>query len=83
MRVLFLGPLQDLAAASERELPAPLDWDGLLDVVEADLAQELRSERVHVACAGCVLTDKTKLLARDGEEVALLPPVCGGQDADR
>jgi molybdopterin synthase sulfur carrier subunit len=33
---------------------------------------------VHIACAGTVLADKVALLAQDGDEVALLPPVSGG-----
>ncbi len=78
VRVLFLGPLQDMAGATERDFPAPLDWNGLLDFVEAGLAEELRSERVHVACRGEVLADKAELAAQDGDEVALLPPVSGG-----
>ena len=78
VRVLFLGPLQDLAGDAERSFDAPLDWQGLLDALEPDLAQELRSERINVACAGRVLADRAELMARDGDEVALLPPVSGG-----
>lgn len=78
VRVCFLGPLADLAGAPSREVPGPLDWEGLLDAVGAPLANQLLDARVHVACAGQILADKTALLARDGEEVALLPPVSGG-----
>ena len=78
VRVCFFGPLADLAGASERELPAPLDWPGLLAEVGPSLAGQLRDKRVHVACAGKILSDKTALSARDGDEVALLPPVSGG-----
>ena len=74
----FLGPLQDLAGEQSRTVPAPLDWAGLLDVVGAEIAQQLRHERVNVACGGKVLTDKTALNASAGDEVALLPPVSGG-----
>ncbi len=63
---------------SECEVSAPLDWQGLLDAVGPQLAEDIAGERVHVACAGTVLADKTTLLARDGDEVALLPPVSGG-----
>jgi molybdopterin synthase sulfur carrier subunit len=78
VRILFLGPLGDLAGRTEREVAAPLDWAGLLASVGETLAEQLRDERVHVACAGRVLADKTLLAARDGDEVALLPPVSGG-----
>jgi molybdopterin synthase sulfur carrier subunit len=76
--VLFLGPLRELAGMAETQLPAPLDWDGLLAAVPEAVAQQLREPRVHVACAGRVLGDKTALSAQDGDEVALLPPVSGG-----
>lgn len=78
VRVCFLGPLADLAGAPWRDVPAPLDWAGLLDAVGPSLAEQIRDRRVHVACAGKVLADKTALAAGDGDEVALLPPVSGG-----
>ena len=78
VKVLFLGPLRDLAGSAEANYPAPLDWEGLLAAVPADVAEQLREPRVHVANAGKVLGDKTALLANDGDEVALLPPVSGG-----
>lgn len=78
VRILFLGPLSDIAGDAERSAIAPLDWPGLLAAVGPAVAEQLRDERVHIACAGRVLADKTCLLARDGDEVALLPPVSGG-----
>ena len=78
VRILFLGPLCDLAGESERDVEAPLDWDGLLAAVGTEVAAQIREERVNVACAGKVLGDKRQLDARDGDEVALLPPVSGG-----
>lgn len=78
VRVLFLGPLRDLAGVAEADYPAPLDWEGLLAAVPAQVAQQLGEARVHVACAGRVLADKNALAAQDGDEVALLPPVSGG-----
>ena len=76
--ILFLGPLRDLAGEPSREVEAPLDWAGLLDVVGPEVAAQLNEERVNVACAGKVLGDKTQLEAKNGDEVALLPPVSGG-----
>ena len=78
VRILFLGPLQDLAGEAEREVDAPLDWTGLLEAVGREVADQLKEERVNVACAGRVLADKAALFAQDGDEVALLPPVSGG-----
>ena len=76
--ILFLGPLRDLADAHTLEVDAPLDWAGLLDAAGPAVREQLESERVNVACAGQVLADKTSLLAKDSDEVALLPPVSGG-----
>lgn len=78
VRIVFLGPLRDLAGEGEVTVAAPLDWAGLLTAVGPTMAEQLRDDRVHVACAGRVLGDKTKLEAQDGDEVALLPPVSGG-----
>ena len=78
VRVLFLGPLRDLAGQDEMHLEAPLDWDQLLLAVKPEVAAQLREERVNVACKGRLLADKTSLFAENGDEVALLPPVSGG-----
>ena len=76
--ILFLGPLRDLAGRQEIEVDAPLDWARLLAAVGPQVAEQLEQERVNVACKGRVLADKRALLAEDGDEVALLPPVSGG-----
>ena len=76
--ILFLGPLRDIAGEESREVDGPLDWAGLLEMVGDGVAEQLRSDRVNVACKGKVLGDMTQLLAEDGDEVALLPPVSGG-----
>lgn len=78
VKVLFLGSLADLMGLPEIELLAPLDWGGLLAGVNGAVAEQLTGERIKLACAGRVLADKTALLALDGDEVALLPPVSGG-----
>ena len=78
VRVVFLGPLADLAGVNEMELPAPLDWPALLAGIPATVAEQLTNARVHVACAGGLLADKAALQAVNGDEVALLPPVSGG-----
>ena len=78
VRIVFLGPLRDAAGAESQNVAAPLDWNGLLAAVGPELAGQLENARVHVACGGQVLADKTALHAQDGDEVALLPPVSGG-----
>lgn len=78
VKILFLGPLSDMAGMQSTEVEAPLDWAGLLALVGAEVAGQLREERVNIACGGRVLGDKTELSAKDGDEVALLPPVSGG-----
>lgn len=76
--IVFLGPLRDMAGEDSREVEGPLDWNGLLAVVGVGIAEQLKEQRVNVACSGKVLADKTSLDAKDGDEVALLPPVSGG-----
>ena len=76
--ILFLGPLRDLAGEESREVEGPLDWNSLIENVGPDIAEQLSSDRVNVACKGKVLGDKSQLHAEDGDEVALLPPVSGG-----
>ena len=78
MKVLFLGPLADCEGTDVREFDAPLTWQELLGQIEPATADQLRNDRVNVACGGKVLLDKTQLNASDGDEVALLPPVSGG-----
>lgn len=78
VKIVFLGPLRDLAGEASRDVDAPLTWAGLLEAVGPDVAAQLSEERVNIACAGKVLGDKTELHAKDGDEVALLPPVSGG-----
>ena len=42
VRILFLGPLRDLAGQDECEVAVPLDWDGLLAAVNPAVAEQLR-----------------------------------------
>ena len=78
VKIVFLGPLRDMAGVDSTQVEAPLDWAGLLKAVGEDIAAQLQEERVNIACGGRVLSDKTELQASDGDEVALLPPVSGG-----
>ena len=76
--LLFLGRLADLAGTAERQVPAPLDWPGLLAMLDPALAAEAAGDRVRLAVNGAVLADKSTLQVADGAEIALLPPVSGG-----
>jgi molybdopterin synthase sulfur carrier subunit len=78
VKLVFLGKLADLAGAPERELEAPLDWSSLVEILEGPLGAAVAGEKVKVAVNGTVLAEKTTLLANNGDEVALLPPVSGG-----
>lgn len=78
VKLVFLGKLADLAAASEKDVAGPLDWPGLLDALPGPLGEAVRGDKVKLALNGTVLADKTALAAGDGDEIALLPPVSGG-----
>lgn len=78
VRLVFLGRLADLTGVAEREVSAPLDWSALLDALQGELGGWLTSDKVKLAINGTLIADKMDLLARDGDEVALLPPVSGG-----
>ena len=78
VRLVFLGKLADLAGAPEREIEAPLDWGSLVEALEGNLGDALEGGKVKLAVNGAVLADKRTLMAEDGDEVALLPPVSGG-----
>jgi sulfur-carrier protein len=78
VKLVFLGKLADLAATSEKDVAGPLDWAGLLGALPGPLGEAVRDDKVKLALNGTVLTDKTALSAKDGDEIALLPPVSGG-----
>jgi len=78
VRLVFLGKLADLAGVPEQDLPAPLDWPGLLAALPGALGEAVRGEKVKLALNGRIVADKAALAAADGDEVALLPPVSGG-----
>jgi molybdopterin synthase sulfur carrier subunit len=78
IKLVFLGKLADLAGAPDKDVPGPLDWGGLIEALPGPLGEAARGDKVKLAVNGTVLGDKTALAARDGDEVALLPPVSGG-----
>ena len=78
VKLVFLGKLADLAGAPDKDVPAPLDWRGVVAALPGPLGEAVQGEKVRVALNGTVLADKSALSAGDGDEVALLPPVSGG-----
>ncbi|MBX9644897.1 MAG: MoaD/ThiS family protein [Novosphingobium sp.] len=76
-RLVFLGRLEDLAGAGEREVPAgPLE--AVLAALEPDLAVALLGERVRIALNGALLANRGGIVLGEGDELAFLPPVSGG-----
>lgn len=85
IRVLYLGKLADVAGQAVSELSpsrGDLDWPAILALLDAHvregLADAILNERVKVALNGAVLSNREALVARNGDEVAFLPPVSGG-----
>ncbi len=78
VKIVFLGKLADLAGASEKDVPGPLDWSGLLAALPGPLGEAVQGQRTKLALNGAILAEKTALAASDGDEIALLPPVSGG-----
>ena len=76
--IVFLGKLADLAGAPDKQVAAPLDWNGLLAALPGPLGEAAKGDKVRVAVNGELLADKTTLAAQDSDEIALLPPVSGG-----
>ena len=85
IRVVYLGKLADVAGKPESQFVSSsgdLEWPYILalldDHVRDGLADAVSDARVKVALNGRVLADRETLVARDGDEVAFLPPVSGG-----
>ena len=78
VKLVFLGKLADLAGAPDKQVAAPLDWNGLLAALPGPLGEAAKGDKVRVAVNGAMVADKSTLAAQDGDEIALLPPVSGG-----
>lgn len=52
--------------------------DEVLEGLEPELAETLRSGKVKLAVNGILLQDMDAPVLKDGDEIAFLPPVSGG-----
>lgn len=78
LRLVFLGRLEDIAGAGEREISGVSSIAEVLASLEPELAAALNSTKVRLAVNGKLIADRRVLMLRDGDEVAFLPPVSGG-----
>lgn len=78
VKLVFLGRMADLAGVPDMAVTGPIDWAGLLAAVPESVAEAVQGPKLRIAVDGALLADKTALIAEDGAEVALLPPVSGG-----
>jgi molybdopterin synthase catalytic subunit len=83
VRVLFFGMLKDLTGISGEslELQEPVTLDSLW-LKYADRFPRLSEYRSHIRFArNHEFADDSAVLA-EGDEIAFMPPVCGGKDPD-
>ena len=78
LKLVFLGRLEDAAGGAERLVEPVASLDSLLARLEPELASALRAERIKLALNGALISDRTSLRFKDGDELAFLPPVSGG-----
>ncbi|MGE3690175.1 MAG: MoaD/ThiS family protein [Novosphingobium sp.] len=78
IKLVFLGRLEDVAGAGERELALAESLETLLASLEPELADVLADHRIKLARNGELIADRAELVLADGDELAFLPPVSGG-----
>ena len=76
-RLVFLGRLQDVAGAAEREV-GPGALADILTTLSPELALAITDERVRWALNGELIGEHGAIDLADGDELAFLPPVSGG-----
>lgn len=79
LTLLFLGKLEDVAGAPSLSLDVegPLTLSQIAERLNPALASSLAERNVRVALNGA-LVGAGGWTAKDGDEVAFLPPVSGG-----
>lgn len=76
--LVFLGRLQDVAGSPDWTVePAPLA--DILATLPPELALAVTDERVRWALNGELIAEQGGIVLADGDELAFLPPVSGGQ----
>lgn len=75
--LVFLGRLEDVAGAPEREVRGGL-LAQVLAALDPDLAAALAGDRIRLALNGTLVSDRAALVLAEDDELAFLPPVSGG-----
>lgn len=78
LKLVFLGRLEDVAGAAEREVETVASVNAVLAALDAALAAALKADRVKLAINGLLFHDHEAPVLKDGDELAFLPPVSGG-----
>jgi molybdopterin synthase sulfur carrier subunit len=78
LKLVFLGRLEDVAGAAEREVETVDSVEAVLASLDPALAAALQADRVKLAVNGMLLHDRGAPVLKDGDELAFLPPVSGG-----
>lgn len=76
-RLVFLGRLEDIASAAEREVAGGTLAE-VLARLEPELAAALSADRIRLALNGTLATNCGALVLGERDELAFLPPVSGG-----
>jgi molybdopterin synthase sulfur carrier subunit len=78
LKLVFLGRLEDLAGAAERDVATVVSVDAVLAGLDPELAAALKADKVKLAVNGMLFHDRDAPVLKDGDELAFLPPVSGG-----
>ncbi|MDE8652939.1 MoaD/ThiS family protein [Novosphingobium album (ex Liu et al. 2023)] len=78
LKLVFLGRLEDVAGAPDREVAGADSIEGVLAALEPELAAALREPRIRLAVNGVLLAGGDAPALSHGDEIAFLPPVSGG-----
>lgn len=77
-RLLFFGPLRDLAGPDARILEGPMRLSQAIAKLEPELVVAVRTRGVRIAVNQAVIARTEDPLLSTDDEVAFLPPFSGG-----